>query len=676
MRRTLAVLALCVTPLFAHEPAKDASGDPLPEGAIARLGTERMRNTDGFGTARLHPDGKRVIASVGNKLVLLDPATGATLEPFSKGNSRNFAHLSLDGSRAVSSTFDGFVVWAADSGKTVYELKRPLGYDDSMYLSGDGKFLAVGGRKDEKDKKKPVAVTVYDVDAKKEVASLKVAQNESARMVLSGDGKRGVSWGYHFEQAKPGEEPDEEKNFSRVIQFWDVPGQKELGSGRLGAGYSVASVAITTAGDVCAASVGDGTICLFDVATGKKLKELLGRTRVGSNLTFSADGKTLAAAAADGAIQLWDVASGKSLGVSPPPLAHDYMAVQSIVVTAPSQAVVLAQLNSAVLVWEVPSGKIISPVVGHKEPVTGVMFTGDKELVTSGYYGEVIRWDATGKRLGDVPLTVPGALYHGPQSARIIAPPGGGALVRNDGGSALGVYDARTGVQQFSLPTPSGGEPPVAFSADGKRMVAGISGGYGAKSKSRLMVIDTAAGTKVGDVAAGPGTVQAVAVTPDGKKAGMFRSVSDDKGVSKTIFTGIDLDAGKPLGEAEYKGFNTVHLAAAANNNTVLGTAPDTGNLVLYDLTTGKSEPFAGGKATSSSGPVFSPDGKRVAVATDSYGGPPQIQVYDFAGGKKSHTFKGHLRPVSAMAFSPDGKTLATASYDTSVLLWDLSKER
>lgn len=681
MRRTLATLALLIgplTPLSAQEPAKDATGDPLPKGAIARLGTERMRNTDGFGTAaRLHPDGRRVIASMNSKLVLLDPVTGAPLEPFTKGSSRNnFAHLSADGSRAVSGNYEGFAVWATDTGKTVYDLKRQLGYDDALYLSGDGKFLAVGGHKDEKDKKKPVAVTVYDVDGKKEVASLKVAQNEWGKMVLSGDGKRGVTWGYYYEEPKPGQEPDEEKNTSHLLQFWDVTGQKELGTGRLTPGYSVSSVAIAAAGDVCAASTGDGIVALFDVGTGKKLKELLGRTRVGSTLTFSADGKTLAAASYDGAVQLWDVGSGKSLGVAPPPLAHDYLTIQSIVITGPSQAVALAQLNSAVVVWEVPSGKIISPVVGHKEPVTGVLFTSDKEVAVSGNYGEVTRWDTTGKRLGDVALTVPGVLHQPPQSARIIAPPGGGVFVRNDGGSALGVYDVKTGAQKFSLPTPFGGEPPVAFSADGKRMITGISGGYGVKSKSRLMVVDPVAGTKLTDVLIGPGSVHAVALTPDGKKAGVFRSVSDDKGATKMIFTGIDLNTGKPLGETEYKGFNTVRLVATTDNKTVLGTAPDTGSLMVYDLTTGKAEPFAGGKVSSSFGPVFSADGKRVAVTTDSYGGPPQIQVYDFEGGKKTHTLRGHLRPVGAMAFSPDGKTLATGSSDTTVLLWDLSKEQ
>lgn len=658
---------------FAQEPAKDAP-DALPKGAITRYGTERLKNLDGYGAVRLHPNGTQLIATVSGKPSLVDPATGGVVGPFAKGGGRTFTSLSADGSRAVSSTFDGFSVWTCETGKAVFELKRPVGYDDSLHLSGDGKRLAVGGRADEKDKKKPVAVTVYDVDGKKELASLAVAQNQNARMVLSADGKRGVSWGYHFEQSKPGVEPDEEKNPSRLLQFWDVDGQKELGQGRLPAGYGIASVAISAAGDRCAASTGDGSVSLFDVATGRKVMELLGRSRVGLNLTFSADGKSLASAAADGAVQVWDADTGKSLGVAPPPLNHDYLTVASIVFTGPGKAVALAQSNASALVWEVPSGKMISPVVGHQEVVSGLVFTADKGLVSAGSYGEVIRWDAGGKRAGDVALTTPGARHHPLVNARIVAPPGGGLLVRNDG-SGLGVFDPVSGVQKFSLPTPYGGEPPVAFSADGKRMLVGLSSGYGKGAKGRLMLIDVASGTKSSETATGAGTVQAVALTADGKSAGVFRTVTDDKGASKTLFTGIDLEAGKALSETPYTGFNSVRMAACPDGKSMLATAPDTGVLTLLDIASGKAEPFGGGKVFSTFGPVFSPDGKRLAVAADNYGGPPQITVYEFESGKKTHTFKGHVRGVSAIAFSADGKTLATGSYDTTVLLWDLTKE-
>jgi WD40 repeat protein len=202
---------------------------------------------------------------------------------------------------------------------------------------------------------------------------------------------------------------------------------------------------------------------------------------------------------------------------------------------------------------------------------------------------------------------------------------------------------------------------------DGKRVIASVNG--------RLSLIEPVTGTKVGEVAAGAGSINAVAVTPDGKTAGVFRTLSEEKGNSKTVFGGVDLESGKALGESESKGFYAVRLSATPDNKTVIGTSPDTGGLVLFDLATGKPTPYEGGKVAATAGPVLSGDGKRMAVAVDNFSGAPEIQVYYFAGGKRTHTFKGHIRVVVSMAFSPDGKLLATGSADTTILLWDLSKE-
>src|SRR4051812_5440514 len=73
---SLFLLAVLTTECRAAEPLKDAWGDPLPEGAVARA----RRKRDGFDVPVLSlafsPDGKTLaIGTAGNGLYLWDVAT-------------------------------------------------------------------------------------------------------------------------------------------------------------------------------------------------------------------------------------------------------------------------------------------------------------------------------------------------------------------------------------------------------------------------------------------------------------------------------------------------------------------------------------------------------------------------------------------------------------------------
>jgi WD40 repeat protein len=66
---------------------------------------------------------------------------------------------------------------------------------------------------------------------------------------------------------------------------------------------------------------------------------------------------------------------------------------------------------------------------------------------------------------------------------------------------------------------------------------------------------------------------------------------------------------------------------------------------------------------------IFSPDGKTLATA--SY--DKTIVLWDIKTGKKKHIFRGHKKYVNSVSFSPNGKTLATGSDDTTVKLWNVA---
>ena len=66
---------------------------------------------------------------------------------------------------------------------------------------------------------------------------------------------------------------------------------------------------------------------------------------------------------------------------------------------------------------------------------------------------------------------------------------------------------------------------------------------------------------------------------------------------------------------------------------------------------------------------VFSPDG--LSLASASWDGT--VVLWDVQSGHVKRTFEGHSDPVRAVALSPDGTILASASDDNSIILWDIS---
>ena len=136
----------------------DRYGDPLPRGAVTRLGTVRYRH-GGTGTAVL-PDGRTVVSvSQGNTIAFWDARTGRLLRTIDTGKlslgqasafSQGAKRLAVSGSL----TDDGKPGWRnvvrifdTSTGKEVRTFERELRDGaHALALSPDGKFLFCLGR--------------------------------------------------------------------------------------------------------------------------------------------------------------------------------------------------------------------------------------------------------------------------------------------------------------------------------------------------------------------------------------------------------------------------------------------------------------------------------------------------------------------------------------------------
>ncbi len=645
-RLWLAFTILLLAPALAGLAAdKDLYGDPLPEGAKARLGTSRMRILT-YSAPLITPDGKTLYAQSNAGLLKLDPATGAQQGKAPGQFYGTPAVISADGKRAAHVNYDRVTVWETETGKVLAKVERRLPSTDSAAsLSTDGNVLAIGGIGD-RVKKDPVTVLVWDVATDKEVKKIAVPQNEYSSVAIASDGKTLATWGSHFDPDAKGP-PDPETNPNRFVTFWSVADGKQLAKFRVG-GYAPGTVVFSPDSSLVAVGSGNGSIDLVDPKTGTSKHLLLGRTRMGRWVAFSPDGTTLAATADDGSVQRWKVADGSRLSTTEPPTTNLYNA----------RVRALSAENSA---------------------VRGAAITGDiKFAITSGDDGATLKWElATGKPVGTVTLRQPNSGFGGYQPAAIFPQDVTRALVRDSGGG-LGVHDLATGTQQYVIPVAYEGASSAAFSADGAKVVVASSSDDTKKLPARVTVWDVAAAKKVADrELPGFGTISA-SITPDGKHLITAARKPAEKGNGEFVVTAWEVATGAKKGEfSEEAGFSNPYVAAASDNKTA-AVVTARGKLIAVDLATGKVNKTLDLKnGQPGLTPVFSPDGKRLAVVCQADYGAAQnapVHVLDWASGDIKYSFASPGGTPGVAMFSPDGKWLITGSPDTTATVWDVSK--
>jgi WD40 repeat protein len=716
-------------------PGVDLNGDPLPAGALARLGTLRWRHPASVTFVAFPDDQTLLTGSVDRTLRLWDRATGKEIRRFAIPNqpvamrapqpaavvrlqARNAggqltAALSHDGNTlAVALANNTIQLWDVHTGKEIRKVSGPPTGMVTLGFAPDDKTLAVRGG----DR----GIHLYDPATGGEVRHVKATQAKGPMRlmvvngVLVGDvGPLAIAPGGKL--LASAETDFDMQNVRLYVKLTDLESGNEVG--RIDAMPAGATaLAFDPAGKVLAYA-GANSIQLCEAKDGKAIREM-DLPRGAATLLFTPDGKTLLAKARDGTIEVIDTDSGKVSRVlgdaqQQGPAVNAIVRfgnteTQNLALSRDGKTIATGSGNS-VRLWDVTTGNEIVLNQGHRAPVTAIRIARDgKTLLSRGADGFIRNWDLTANR-ERTRFPMP------PNAAGVAFSPDGRIAAVSLLDASVRLLDTDTGKPIRQVRGHSNGTAGLAFTPDGK-MLASLGSNdntirfteVGTGNALRQVALPTSNDNPVGNFVVlrggGPATAGTnLAFSADGKTlvaqvgpGNMLNigGVVQGGGASAITIRLFEAATGREIGKFPLPFQRGVGSISVSPDCRVIATENADGTLSLWEVASGKERALLGKTVAPAqpdpamrAGVVFAarpgplaltPGGATLAYSPDGTllacrGLDRTVSVLDVATGKEVAQFKGHDGPVTALAFAPDGKTLASGSGDTTMLIWDLT---
>jgi WD40 repeat protein len=252
----------------------------------------------------LSPDGKRVLSGGNQAMRLWDLETGDEIRSFAYAGSIWDVAFSPDGKTALAGCGDGRVrLWELESGK---ELQAFVAHSDGVAWTGaftpDGKQAVTGGGNTLGQREQPSgSLRLWDLATGKEIRQFEGHTKDIRRVAISSDGKQLLS-----------------ASFDGTVRLWDLQTGKEVKKFD-GPGNFVEAVSFTPDGKRAVCSYGPATtqalydedprcsLKLWDLATGKEIKQFKGHGGPVLCLAVSRDGRRLVSGSTDKTMRLWEM---------------------------------------------------------------------------------------------------------------------------------------------------------------------------------------------------------------------------------------------------------------------------------------------------------------------------------------------------------------------------------
>ncbi|MBA3708404.1 MAG: PD40 domain-containing protein [Planctomycetes bacterium] len=288
---------------------------------------------------------------------------------------------------------------------------------------------------------------------------------------------------------------------------WHRVGDGQLVHTVSGIGH-VAGISFAPDGARIAAAIEDGTVGLWDAASGNDLRPEAARATAIGPIAWSADGARIATTAVDGGLRIWIAGTGAlelGLGAKDPIQALAY---------APDGAVITGDSTGAITRWDIVAKKPTAQVrfQAHQSMICALALSHDgAHIYSSAYDGTLRRCEASSLKplapLASVDLAAHGIAVS-PDDRRIAVACYQEREGHGETESWLGVCDVLT--DRLLWKEAPAAEIPwtrVAFSPDGA-LIAAIS--------DRIVIKAAATGATVRTIAAHANTITGIAFSPDG----------------------------------------------------------------------------------------------------------------------------------------------------------------
>lgn len=676
-----------VEPKDAQAVAVDLYGDPLPSGAIARLGTTRYRCGGWASRLTFLPGGRLLVDHqyTGGTPVILDVETGKRLHVFDLQPRDGF--VSADGSRLAFLICEGLRdkgryecalnVLDGESFKSIYKrewhttLEAP---PEHVAISPDGWTVAVSDRNGQ--------LKLWSLAGDNPEIAKKIAAGQTNDLAFSPDGRRLILAAegdvFLWDWAAGGEAEKLPRGASRHQFARYSPDGKWLAVHGIIENYSLTRI--------------------WDA----ERRRPAWRFPPGAlahephSLAFTPDSKAVAVSMLrpEKCVQLLDVATGKLLR------QFDSDAVGPIAISPDGQYLAVID-DGHIFAWRMKTGEALhEKYVGNRDGIRAAVFSPDGTAVFSGdMSGEVRAWDAaTGRQVREVD--------HGtfPGSSIMRASPNGECLVSVNPWGDIRVWNAESGDELFRFAGHNGEagliNEVLGFKPDGERLFSFGSDLY-------LREWDLRHGRAVAEHAIRPSglrieedemgnlispddrnafdsksdTIRFVSLAPQGER--LLMRVKDAIHVFDTA-TGQELhrfEAGK---EVDAMVVTPDGQFAATMEQRVVkpavppppGTAPTREAFVrLREVDTWKVVDEFALPGSWQPKLFLSADGKLLAaevrLSSTVSSSRSLVVIWDLAARRELLRFDPS-GPVWTLAFSSDGSRLATAHGD-SLLVWDMN---